>query len=258
MESRFLAFLVFYFLSRVRFSRFAFLRFMLYVCASPIGNLDDVSPRLLSTLREADLVCAEDTRHSGQLLRHFEISTPLTSCHAHTPPAKITQLVAKLQDGQTLALITDAGTPGVSDPGPQLVRAALNANITVSPIAGPCALACALSVSGFDAQRFSFGGFLPRKPGKRRKALDTYLARGETLVFYEGPHRVVAFLEDLAARAPERQVVLCRELTKKFEEVVRGSAGELAKIWAERKETRGEFALVVGPESEVADEDDDE
>ena len=230
----------------------------LFVCATPIGNLGEVSPRLLDTLRAADLICAEDTRHTSNLLRHFEIATPLASCHAHTSPAKIAALVERLTEGQTLALVTDAGTPGVSDPGPQLVREAVTAGITVSPIAGPCALIAALSVTGFDAQRFSFGGFLPRKPGKRRKALNEYLAREEALVFYEGPHRVVALLTDLAERAPDRSVALCRELTKKFEEVARGTAQELATAWAKRKETRGEFVLVVGPGSAlVVDVDED-
>lgn len=240
---------------------------MLYVCATPIGHLDDVSLRLLATLREADLICAEDTRHTGQLLARHEISTPLTSCHQHTSPGKIASLVEKLQDGQTLALVTDAGTPGVSDPGPRLVQAASEAGIIVSPIPGPCALAAALSVSGFDAQQFSFLGFLPRKPGKRRKAITQALGRGETLVFYESPHRVAAVMRDVAERAPSRRVVACRELTKKFEESLRGSALEVADDLANRKDVRGEFCVVIEggtdgisdgiSDGSEADEDDD-
>jgi 16S rRNA (cytidine1402-2'-O)-methyltransferase len=218
----------------------------LYVCATPIGNLEDVSLRLLSTLRMADLICAEDTRHSHRLLARYEISTPLTSCHQHTSPAKIEALVARLEAGETLALVTDAGTPGVSDPGPILVQAATSRGIEVLPIPGPCAFAAALSVSGFDAQRFSFLGFLPRKPGKRKKALQEALAREETLALYESPYRVIAVLETLDEIAPEAPLAVCRELTKQFEETLRGTAGEVLSVLRARKEVRGEFVLVIG------------
>ena len=218
----------------------------LYVCATPLGNLDDVSLRLLATLREVDLIVAEDTRHTSRLLARHEISTPLASCHAHTHPNKIASLADKLVDGQSLALVTDAGTPGISDPGPPLVLAASARGISVQPIPGPCALIAALSISGFDAQRFSFVGFLPRKPGKRRKALQEAIARNETVVLYESPYRVLDVLDDLANIASESPVVVCRELTKKFEETLRGTASECAVSLRDRKEVLGEFVVVIG------------
>lgn len=221
----------------------------LFVCATPLGNLDDVSLRLLATLREADLIVAEDTRHTQRLLARHEIHTPLASCHAHTPPHKIESLADKLTDGQTLALVTDAGTPGISDPGPPLVLAAATRGIVVQPIPGPCALIAALSISGFDAQRFSFVGFLPRKPGKRRKALQEAISRNETIVLYESPYRVLDVLDDLAQIAPESPVVVCRELTKKFEETLRGNSAACAASLRDRKEILGEFVVVVGAKS---------
>lgn len=218
----------------------------LYVCATPIGNLEDASPRLLSTLREADLICAEDTRHTQKLLARFSIPTALTSCHQHTSPAKIAALCARLEAGETLALVTDSGTPSVSDPGPALVREAAARGVLVQPIPGPCALVAAISISGFDVQRFSFAGFLPRKPGKRRKALQELLARGETVALYESPFRVVAVLESLAEIAPAVPVVVCRELTKQFEETLRGTASEILDVLRARKEQKGEFVIVIG------------
>lgn len=230
----------------------------LYVCATPIGNLDDVSPRLLQTLRVADLICAEDTRHTQKLLSRFDIHTPLTSCHQHTSPAKTKALVSRLETGETLALVTDSGTPGVSDPGPALVLAAAQAGIEVLPIPGPCALTAAISISGFDAQRFSFLGFLPRKPGKRRKALAAALEREETCALYESPYRVVAVLEALHEIAPQSQVVACRELTKQFEETLRGAPGEIAEQLKSRKEVRGEFVVVVAAVAKMTDDNSSE
>jgi len=228
----------------------------LYVCATPIGHLDDVSLRLLATLREVALICAEDTRHTQRLLARHEVHTPLTSCHQHTHPDKIHALAVRLAEGASMALVTNAGTPGVSDPGPQLVQAAADLGVPVVTIPGPCALAAALSVSGLDAQRFSFLGFLPRKPGKVRKTLQEAIARGETLVIYESPYRVVSTLAALAEIAPAVPVVVCRELTKKFEESLRGSARDLAHDLAQRqhaeKELRGEFVIVVGAQGEGA------
>ena len=231
---------------------------MLYVCATPIGNLDDVSTRLLSTLQSADLICAEDTRHTQRLLARFEIKTPLTSCHQHTSPAKIAALCARLEAGETLALVTDSGTPGVSDPGPALVREAAARGVLVQPIPGACAFVAAISISGFDAQRFSFLGFLPRKPGKRRKALAEALAREETLALYESPYRVVAILESLVELAPAAPVVVCRELTKKFEETLRGTASEVLEVLRARQEHKGEFVIVIGAGSTPVLEDDEE
>ena len=217
----------------------------LWVCATPIGHLDDVSPRLLQTLRDVACICAEDTRHTGKLLARFEIKTPQTSVHQHTSPAKIAVLVERLTNGESLALVTDAGTPGVSDPGPILVQAAADAGIVVSPIPGPCALVAALSVSGFDAQRFSFLGFLPRKPGKIRKTFVAACERAETFIFYESPFRIAKTLEFLGEVAPEARVCACRELTKHFEETLRGTAIEVAAELRARREVKGEFAVVV-------------
>jgi len=217
----------------------------LFVCATPIGYLEDVSSRLLSTLRTADLICAEDTRHTQRLLARFEIKTPLTSCHQHTSPAKIAALCTRLEAGETFALVTDSGTPGISDPGPALVLEAAARGVLVQPIPGPCALVAAISICGFDAQRFSFVGFLPRKPGKRRKALAEALAREETVALYESPYRVVAILESISEIAPNVAVVVCRELTKQFEETLRGTPEEVLSTLRARKEQKGEFVIVI-------------
>ena len=230
----------------------------LWVCATPIGHLDDVSPRLLQTLRDVAQICAEDTRHTGKLLARFEIQTPQTSVHQHTSPAKIAVLVERLRNGESMALVTDAGTPGVSDPGPVLVQAAATAGVTVAPIPGPCALVAALSVSGFDAQRFSFLGFLPRKPGKIRKAFVAALERDETFIFYESPFRVAKTLGFLGEVAPEARVCACRELTKHFEETLRGTALEIAANLRSRREVKGEFAVVVEASGFSATDDHDD
>ena len=231
----------------------------LWVCATPIGHLDDVSPRLLQTLREVACICAEDTRHTGKLLARFEIKTPQTSVHQHTSPAKIEALVQRLKEGESLALVTDAGTPGVSDPGPVLVQAAAQAGVVVSPIPGPCALVAALSVSGFDAQKFSFLGFLPRKPGKIRKVFVAACERNETFIFYESPFRIAKTLEFLAEVAPAARVCACREITKHFEETLRGTATEIAAELRARREVKGEFAIVVAAGATGAvDVDDDD
>jgi 16S rRNA (cytidine1402-2'-O)-methyltransferase len=207
--------------------------------------LEDVSQRLLETLRNVALVCAEDTRHTGQLLSRFDIKVALTSCHQHTSPTKIETLVQRLEAGEDMALLTDAGTPGVCDPGPALVTAAAQRGIEILPIPGPCALTAALSISGFDAQRFSFLGFLPRKDGKRRKVLLEAVEREETFCLYESPFRVIATLKSLEEVAPENPVVVCRELTKKFEETLRGTPVEVLEILQSRTAIKGEFVIVV-------------
>lgn len=228
----------------------------LYICATPIGHLDDVSARLLQTLREAALICAEDTRLTQRLLSRYDIHTPLSSVHQHTHLGKISALADRLQSGESLALVTDSGTPGISDPGPALVREAAARGVDVIPIPGPCALIAALSISGFDAQKFSFLGFLPRKPGKLKKALESTLAREETLVLYESPHRIKKLLEAMTEVAPSRPIVACRELTKKFEETLRGTAAEIQAILSTRKEMLGEWAVVIGGTS-PSDEDEE-
>lgn len=229
----------------------------LYVCATPIGNLEDVTLRLLATLREVDLILAEDTRHTAKLLARHEIHAALSSCHQHTHPDRIKALAERLAAGERFALVTDAGTPGVSDPGSPLVQAASELGVTVIPIPGPCALAAALSISGFDAQRFSFLGFLPRKPGRRRRALENAIAREETVVIYESPHRVAATFRALAEISPLRTACACRELTKKFEEVRRGTIAELAESFGKQKEIKGEFVLVLNGIDVESDEDEE-
>lgn len=229
----------------------------LYVCATPLGHLEDVTPRLLRTLQEVAVICAEDTRHSSRLLARYEIKTPMTAVHEHTSEAKLAALVRRLEAGEDVALVTDAGTPGVSDPGPALVKAAASAGITVSPIPGPCALAAALSVSGFNAQRFSFLGFLPRKPGKIRKVLSEAFSREETVVLYESPFRAAKTLGYVAELVPQAQVVVCRELTKQFEEILRGTAAEVSANLKARKEVKGEFTLVVQGGGQVMDARDE-
>ncbi|BCM90241.1 ribosomal RNA small subunit methyltransferase I [Abditibacteriota bacterium] len=232
---------------------------ILWVCATPLGNLDDASPRLLETLKRVSVVCAEDTRHTLRLFNRFDIHTRLESLHEHTSTAKIDILTRRLVEGEEMALVTDAGTPGVSDPGPALVRSATTAGVEVRPIPGPCALVAALSVSGFDAQRFSFVGFLPRKPGKIRKLFESYCAREETFVFYESPFRVGKTLRFLAEVAPDARVAACRELTKQFEEIVRGSAIQVSENFGARKEIKGEFCVVVSPSvGTKSDEEEDE
>ena len=217
---------------------------MLHVLATPIGNLEDLSARALRVLREADAVVSEDTRTTLKLLSHHGIRKPVIAYFQHSPPRRLEEILRRLRDGRTLALVTESGTPGVSDPGSMLVEAALEAGIAVSPVPGPCALAAAASVCGFAVDAFHFAGFLPRKPGKRRKALAALAGLGVTLVFFESPHRLAASLEDMLAALGDRRMTLCRELTKRHEEVKRTTVAKaLGRFRAE--EPRGEFTLAV-------------
>ena len=216
----------------------------LYVVATPIGNLGDLSPRALAVLRGVDWIAAEDTRHSGVLLTRFGIDVPLISAHAHNERGRAEDLVARLEAGGTGALIVDAGSPGISDPGARIVRRVAEAGRPVRVVPGPSAVVAALSLSGFSADAFTFAGFLPPKDAARDTRLAALLARGETVVVYEAPHRVRATLEALARLAPGRPMVACRELTKLHEETLRGDATAiLARLTAERE--RGEWVLVV-------------
>jgi 16S rRNA (cytidine1402-2'-O)-methyltransferase len=217
---------------------------MLYVLATPIGNLEDLSARALRILREADAVVSEDTRTTLKLLAHHGIRKPLVAWFQHSPPRRLAELLERLRRGETLALVTESGTPGVSDPGARLVDAALEAGIKVLPVPGPSAVAAAASVSGFGADAFHFAGFLPRKPGKRRKALRALAPLRTTLVLYESPHRVAATLEDMLGELGDRRMTVCRELTKIHEEVWRTTVAEARERWA-AEEPRGEFTLVV-------------
>jgi 16S rRNA (cytidine1402-2'-O)-methyltransferase len=217
---------------------------MLYVLATPIGNLEDVSARALRILREADAVVSEDTRTTVKLLSRYEIKKPLIAYFQHSPPRRLEEILEKLKSGQTLVLVTESGTPGVSDPGARLVDAAFAAAVKVVPLPGPSAVAVAASVCGFGADAFHFAGFLPRKPGKRRKALDALKALDVTLLFFESPYRVAALLEDVLGVLGDRRLTVCRELTKLHEEVWRTTVSQALERYR-REEPRGEFTLAV-------------
>jgi len=224
---------------------------VLYVVATPIGNLSDLSARAIDTLRGADVVACEDTRTTRTLLARHGVEARTVALHQHNEREAASSLIRLLKDGKTIALVSDAGTPALADPGAWLVGQAHAAGIRVSPLPGPSAAAAAISASGFAASRFLFAGFLPAKAAERRKALEA-LDLPWPLVLYEAPHRIADTLADLAARfGPGREVVIARELTKKFEEVARLRLGE-ARAWLEARAERGqgEFVLVVGPGEE--------
>lgn len=216
----------------------------LYIVATPIGNLGDVSTRVLETLRTVDLVAAEDTRRARQLLAHFGLHKPLESFHGDSDERKTERLVRHLAAGRSVAYVSDGGTPGLSDPGRELVVAAVAAGTAVVPVPGPCALVAALSVSGLVADRFVFGGFPPRKPGERREFLARLRATGYTVALYEAPHRVGETLLAVAEVFGDPPVVVARELTKQFEELLRGPATVVAAQLAAQG-ARGEFVIVV-------------
>ncbi|MBE0462706.1 MAG: 16S rRNA (cytidine(1402)-2'-O)-methyltransferase [Halomonadaceae bacterium] len=218
----------------------------LYVVATPIGNLDDLSPRAARVLAEVSRIAAEDTRHSARLLAHLGVNTPMLSLHEHNEARRVDTLDAYLQAGENIALISDAGTPLICDPGFVLVRELRLRGRHVVALPGPCALVTALSGAGLPTDRFTFGGFLPAKPGARRQALEEWQAREETLVFYESPHRIVHTLEALHEQMPERSVVLARELTKTFETFLQGTPEELlAQLADDPNQARGEFVVML-------------
>jgi 16S rRNA (cytidine1402-2'-O)-methyltransferase len=227
----------------------------LYVVATPIGNRGDLSPRALQTLKAVDAICAEDTRHTRPLLAHYGIATPLLAVHEHNESEAVAPLLARLAAGQSLALVSDAGTPLVSDPGYRLVRAAREAGVPVSPIPGPSALVAALSVAGLPSDRFVFEGFLPAKPGARRERLAQLAVEPRTLIFYESSHRIEDALADAAAAfGGERPAALARELTKLFETVLDGPLDALlAQVRADPNQRKGEFVLLVQGAGEGAD-----
>ncbi|WP_447752808.1 16S rRNA (cytidine(1402)-2'-O)-methyltransferase [Pseudomonas nicosulfuronedens] len=219
----------------------------LYVVATPIGNLDDISARALKVLADVALIAAEDTRHSIRLLQHFGIQTPLAACHEHNEREQGGRFLAKLQAGEDVALISDAGTPLISDPGYHLVRQARAAGIAVVPVPGACALIAALSAAGLPSDRFVFEGFLPAKAAGRRGRLEALLEEPRTLIFYEAPHRVLECIEDMAAIfGDERPALLARELTKTFETLKGLPLGELREFVAsDSNQQRGECVLLV-------------
>jgi 16S rRNA (cytidine1402-2'-O)-methyltransferase len=216
----------------------------LYVVATPIGNLEDITLRALRVLREVDLIAAEDTRRTRTLLAHYDISTPTTSYFEHNKLKKGDWLLRTLHDGKSIALVTDAGTPGLSDPGFHLTMLAHSAGIPVVAVPGASALTAALSVSGIPADRFVFEGFLPAKAGRRLAQLRSLKALGRTVVLYESPHRLLKTLSAIDDVYGSREIVICRELTKKFEEVRRGTPAQLAAHF-ETQGTRGEFTLII-------------
>lgn len=227
----------------------------LHVVATPIGNLNDLSPRAQETLRGVSAICAEDTRHTRQLLSYFGIEQSLVALHEHNEAGLAERIVARLQAGESLALVSDAGTPLVSDPGFRLVAAARAAGIRVSPVPGPCALVAALSAAGLPSDRFAFEGFLPAKTGARRERLAQLAGETRTLIFYESSHRIEETLEDaVVAFGAERPAAIARELTKLFETVLSGGLGELhARVAADADQRKGEFVLLV---QGVADDTD--
>lgn len=227
----------------------------LFVVATPIGNLGDLSPRALDTLKTVAAICAEDTRHTRQLLAHFGVDKPLVALHEHNEGEAAASLVARLLSGESLALVSDAGTPLVSDPGFRLVRAAREAGIAVSPVPGASALIAALSVAGLPSDRFVFEGFLPAKANARRERLTALAAEPRTLIFYESAHRIEETLGDAAAAfGAERRAVVARELTKLFETVLDGTLADLAqRVRADANQRKGEFVLLVQGAGEDAD-----
>ncbi|MFO7981982.1 MAG: 16S rRNA (cytidine(1402)-2'-O)-methyltransferase [Desulfuromonadales bacterium] len=220
----------------------------LYVVATPIGNLEDITMRAVRVLGEVELIACEDTRHSGKLLSHFGISTSLLAYHEHNEAARSPRLVETLEEGRSVALISDAGTPGISDPGYRLIRACRQAGIPVQAVPGVSAVVAALSVSGLSAARFAFEGFLPAKRHARCNYLERVSNEERTLVFYEAPHRLEAMLGDVVGiMGSEREVAVARELTKIHEETVTGTAAEVLDQFSSRPRVRGELVVMVGP-----------
>jgi len=222
---------------------------MLYLIATPIGNLEDITLRALRLLKECDLILCEDTRHSLILLKHYAIQKPLKSFHKFNEASQEDELLASMIEGKKIALISDAGTPGISDPGSRLVQKCVENGVQVLSIPGPCAAIAALTCSGLDTDRFQFCGFLPRKNQELKKNLQQLLSYKGTSICYESPHRLLNVLKALHELAPKRLLVIARELTKKFEEVCRGNAQALLTLWEDRV-VKGEIVLMIQGEAE--------
>ena len=228
----------------------------LYLCATPIGNLEDITFRVLRTLKEVDLIAAEDTRNSIKLLNHFEIKTPMTSYHEYNKIDKAYQLVDKMREGKNIALITDAGTPGISDPGEDLVRICYEEGIEVTSLPGPAACVTALTMSGLATRRFAFEAFLPRDKKDRAQVLEQLKNETRTMILYEAPHHLVKTLEELQSMLGNRKIAVCRELTKRYEEKMLSTISDMLNFYKEN-EPRGEYVLVLEGKSfeELAEEE---
>lgn len=226
------------------------MRGKLYLCATPIGNLEDITLRVLRTLKEADLIAAEDTRHSIKLLNHFDIKTPMTSYHEFNKVEKARYLVDKMREGTNVALITDAGTPGISDPGEELVRQCYEAGIEVTSLPGPAACITALTISGMATRRFAFEAFLPSDKKEKQEIFEELKKETRTIILYEAPHRLVRTLSELLENLGDRRISVCRELTKTHETVFRTTVSE-ALSYYETEEPRGECVLVIEGKSRL-------
>lgn len=228
----------------------------LYLCATPIGNLEDITFRVLRTLKEVDLIAAEDTRNSIKLLNHFEIKTPMTSYHEYNKIEKAYQLVDKMREGKNIALITDAGTPGISDPGEDLVRICYEEGIEVTSLPGAAACITALTMSGLPTRRFAFEAFLPRDKKERALVLEQLKNETRTIILYEAPHHLVKTLEELQSALGNRKIAVCRELTKRYEEKTLSTIEDMLNFYKEN-EPRGEYVLVLEGKSfeEIAEEE---
>lgn len=218
----------------------------LYLVATPIGNLEDMTLRAIRVLKECDVVAAEDTRRSGQLLKHFGLSKPMLSYFQFNEAKRSEEIIERLRRGEKIALVTDAGSPGISDPGERVVKAAITAGYRVEAVPGACALVAGITASGLPTNEFHFIGFLPHKSGQRRNKLESLKAFDGTLVLYESPYRIEKVLVELSEVFPERQVVLARELTKKFEEFLRGKPAELIEQ-TKKRSLKGEFVVMIAP-----------
>lgn len=216
----------------------------LYVCATPIGNLEDITIRVLNILKEVDLIAAEDTRHTIKLLNHYEIRKPLTSYHEHNKLKKGPQLIEELMDGKKIALVSDAGMPGISDPGEDIIKLCIESGVKVEVLPGASAVVTALVASGLNTNRFSFEGFLDRNRKKRRERLELLRKDDRTIIFYESPHRLLHTLKDIEELLNDRYMVVARELTKKFEEIIRGKVSYIIEYFKENT-PKGEFVILM-------------
>ena len=228
----------------------------LYLVATPIGNLEDITFRAINVLKEADIIAAEDTRHTLKLLNHYEISKPLISYHRHNEDVKKEVLINKLLEGQNIALVTDAGTPGISDPGEEIVREAIENNIEIIPIPGACALINALIPSGLNTKEFAFYGFLPLNKNNRKSVLERIKKEDKTVILYEATHKLIKTLEDIQASLGDIDCVLARELTKIHEEFIRGSINSILEKMKEKEAIKGEYIVLLDLNNNAIEGDD--